>query len=1345
MKNKVKKIITAALVLAILTSGAVMPSVYAAQENVTEAVKAEKSDKLDRLIFGNSESEAAHSLTESRTSAGADTEALPQTKGADGLYTGGGLGDGLSYRYIAPPASKDDKTAGFLRFTLKADTAAVNYVTIRLSGSQYDRGNLMLLAGDGSSEYFDPRSGREYAELDCGQYKDNPPLAGRYYYATYKIPQQLVRADGTVDLKIVPNGKMDSYGTGDYSDITQPSKYIYSIDISTDPYYIPEDSLTGPGEPEEKPVERAEGVSAYEYLKGEVDAMTDRVLSWQCYGDVWETKKTKESAFMDGAVIRNKPVADADMSGTSDEIARRYTQDAILHQNWSTMSNLMILSNAYCFDFSKYKENEEILERYFRLLDFYVKAQDSEGGWCYHTSGEDKNAWLGADLNGSGKRGTGEWWPLMSLGADAMMQSFVQLNDHMQNADEDLKSLYESRLNEMIDGSLTGTADKTRREYYIDMFARLRDRLANPKRGVGDFYAPTNRAGTANQDFGFAYYANHIVGILEDGASGELNTMYKHEPDDTYLDMVRYKYGEMADGEKWFSDINGTGLEGGASHGGWAGDYGTLLISVTERYAESARYLPETAGKLFADQAYRAFEAAKYYYYPAVDAKGNRVLSAETYASSRKDGYSVHTAYPIAGYTATKLNSPGALSFLAKYVQDERGYTGDIRNTFDSNSPHIYTSLVDSQDILKYYKEVEQLVKENKTEPLPMEDAHEDFAWYDTDAQSVVFKNNGDKCYVTFNFRRDDWTYNDYTRIHMKNSDCDRLADVRSAHQGDVYTWKDSTHLTDSGNQYLHTRYDGMNEVTYGKYIIALNMSKQDPSVGQTGKTYTMEQTTGVTKARDLVSGKVYEDKNGIKVDVAPQTGVVLEVLEKEPTETAGAVYKSGDLILGSDTKTVKTGDTAEFTAAAFEGYSLVRNESDAKSVTAADGADNKVVFEYEPNTLPEFTAARREVRDAGWRVFNPTGVEGGIELDENGRLSAISSKGIKNERNLRKTFAYKEITGDFKLHFRLNKIQNTSSEDDFFGAFITDALDFEKANYVEYRHFSNNNNILMVDHTADQEKSITSHWAGDMNNKSVPIDVIIERRGNTIEYWYSLDGENYVQTSKPSFEYNGADALYVGLAMTAATEVTNTAYVSDVELDAETVGADIRVGDTVTLDFSVKDTDNDEISFNMSQLPDGAVMDGQLIHFTPVRGGEYIFTAEANDEYHQLPARKTLKVNVAPVLKIKVNGEYLNSDVSPYLSDTNRTMIPARAVAEALGAEVSVSEDMKNVTVSKDGHVIIFNIGSETAELDGAECRLDAPAVITDSRLMVPLRFIAEAFGAEISWSADDYTVELT
>ena len=115
------------------------------------------------------------------------------------------------------------------------------------------------------------------------------------------------------------------------------------------------------------------------------------MLTWQCYGEAWESKKTDENAYYEGAIIRNTPIETADMSGTGDEVSRRYAQNAILHQNWSTMSNLMVLANAYIFDFSGDMHNDpEILDRYFALLDFYEKAQDSKGG-VYNFKILDKN------------------------------------------------------------------------------------------------------------------------------------------------------------------------------------------------------------------------------------------------------------------------------------------------------------------------------------------------------------------------------------------------------------------------------------------------------------------------------------------------------------------------------------------------------------------------------------------------------------------------------------------------------------------------------------------------------------------------------------------------------------------------------------------------------------------------------------------------------------------------------------------------------------------------------------------------------------------------------------------
>lgn len=1325
-------------IISIITAAVMSSSIMMSALPVSAAEAVYDKAVNDILIFGDTDSETAHNLTEKMTVADVDDKAEAQYKNDDGKYTGGGIGEGLTYRQILKPTEEAPKETGFLRFTLKADTAMQNYITVRFSGSQYARGNIMLYTGDGDTTYFDPFSGREYSELDNGYYTVGNTSKGRYYYATMKIPNEIVNADGTVDLKLVPTGRIQAYGASVYADVTEDSKYIYSVASHTEPYYTPQDDKTGyeiTGAPAKK-----QDKTAYEFLQNEVYDMMTKVMSWQCYGSEWDKKKTENSEFMYGAVIRNKPITEADFSGTSDEIARRYTLEAINHQNWSTMSNLMMIANAFMFDFSKdYYNNPEMLDRYIALLDFYQRAQDAKGGWCYFTSGESKGQWLGASLDGTGERLTGEWWPLLSLGVDAMMQSFIQLNDYIVNGDnEEFKTIWNSYLDEKIDGDMTGRADKTRRAYYIDMFGRLRDRLANPERGVGDFYAPTNRAGTANQDFGFAYSANKAMELLGN-AEG---TSYKVEDEKQYTDMIRYKYGEMVDGQKWFSDENKLGLEGGASHGGWAGDYGTLLIEITDKYAESAKYFDDKTKEIFDETAYKAYESAKYFYYPTVDENGETVLTAEVYSSSRNNGYGVKISYPVAGYTATELGSQGAMAFLAHYIKENRGYSDTLRADIESKTPHVYTKIVDAQQILKYYSTVEKLAKDGKIEPLPMEDSSEDFVWFDTDGQEIVFKNNGERGYITFNYRREDWEYNDNTRIHLISENTERLADVKGSHQGGVYTWQDDTHKSDAGNPYTHYRYDGLSEVKYGKYIGAINQSKNDSGVGQTGNTYTLSKAVGVTKAKDLISGKVYEDKNGIKVDVAPQSAVLLEVIETTQTANIGAVYEYDGKVLGSDVKTVLKGETVTFDAPVIEGYSLVSGQKSTVTVTA--DSDKNVEFKYQTNENPQFTAPYRAVEDAGWKVMNYGDAKGGIE-EKDGKL-AITSVCPEGEGNLMKTFAYKEVTGDFEIHARLYSFASTAYDADYFGIMATDGLDLYNANFFEERHFSNNNNILMVTHTAEQENSVKGHWAGDMNGKSVPIDFIIKKTGNTVEYWFSLDdGVTYEQTSKPRVELDMADTVYVGITMTAQKAIENTAYVdADIEITGEMVGRDIQKGETAELDFSYADKENNDVEFKLlTELPQGAVRNGQKITFTPVREGEYVFTASVKDIYHETPTVKTLKVNVSPVISIKLNGSYVSSDVSPYIQN-GRTMVPLRVISESLGAEVLWDGATETVTVNKDGKNIVLKINSDKAVVNGENVTLDSPAVIEQSRTFVPIRFISENLGWNVDWEQDSHTVTI-
>jgi hypothetical protein len=105
------------------------------------------------------------------------------------------------------------------------------------------------------------------------------------------------------------------------------------------------------------------------------------------------------------------------------------------------------------------------------------------------------------------------------------------------------------------------------------------------------------------------------------------------------------------------------------------------------------------------------------------------------------------------------------------------------------------------------------------------------------------------------------------------------------------------------------------------------------------------------------------------------------------------------------------------------------------------------------------------------------------------------------------------------------------------------------------------------------------------------------------------------------------------------------------------------------------------------------------------------------------------------------VNGEETNSDVAPMAKD-GRTFLPFRAISQSLKADVSWNEEEKSVTVTRDGVEVTLVIGSTTAYVNGQEITLDAPPEIIAGRTVVPVRFIAEAFGAIVQWEAESNSV---
>ena len=102
----------------------------------------------------------------------------------------------------------------------------------------------------------------------------------------------------------------------------------------------------------------------------------------------------------------------------------------------------------------------------------------------------------------------------------------------------------------------------------------------------------------------------------------------------------------------------------------------------------------------------------------------------------------------------------------------------------------------------------------------------------------------------------------------------------------------------------------------------------------------------------------------------------------------------------------------------------------------------------------------------------------------------------------------------------------------------------------------------------------------------------------------------------------------------------------------------------------------------------------------------------------------------------ISVNGNLAQKDAAPVIQNS-RTLVPIRFITESLGGAVAWNGESKEVTLLLDGKEIKMTIG-KTLEKYGV-----AP-VIMDSCTYVPVRFVADALGAQTSWNEAERTVTL-
>jgi len=111
--------------------------------------------------------------------------------------------------------------------------------------------------------------------------------------------------------------------------------------------------------------------------------------------------------------------------------------------------------------------------------------------------------------------------------------------------------------------------------------------------------------------------------------------------------------------------------------------------------------------------------------------------------------------------------------------------------------------------------------------------------------------------------------------------------------------------------------------------------------------------------------------------------------------------------------------------------------------------------------------------------------------------------------------------------------------------------------------------------------------------------------------------------------------------------------------------------------------------------------------------------------------------------IAVTVDGQTVALD-QPAIMSQGRVMVPLRGIFERLGAQVNYDAAQRSITASRGTTLISLLMNSNQAQVNGVSRTMDSPPIMIGSRVLVPLRFVSEALGADVQWQAYNNTVNI-
>jgi len=279
----------------------------------------------------------------------------------------------------------------------------------------------------------------------------------------------------------------------------------------------------------------------------------------------------------------------------------------------------------------------------------------------------------------------------------------------------------------------------------------------------------------------------------------------------------------------------------------------------------------------------------------------------------------------------------------------------------------------------------------------------------------------------------------------------------------------------------------------------------------------------------------------------------------------------------------------------------------------------------------------------------------------------------------------------------------------------------------------------------------------GEEGNATVTLDADVLKVGETTELGVKADGYNLltvpVKVNTGTLKVEPAELTVKGTEDVIFTATLTDGDGNDVphSLNDEQLVATLTV-DSLTATAAVGK--NSKVTFTlpasaMEELGGGS-FEGEI---SLVNFNKAVFKLTITDlpekeepqppEEPEEPTTITIELTVGSNT-LKVSGASVEMDVAPYLKD-GRVMVPVRFLAEALGfpVEYDFSDPTNKIVTVHAVEDIVLTIGSNTALVGTEEVELAAAPEIVNGRTMVPVRFVAETLGFDVQWA--DGVVTLT